>query len=229
MMHVPRMPVVDRDKWLVDLVKDKSVLHVGCTDHPITVEKIANGRILHAQLLKSAKQVTGLDYDNEGIDRLRELFPGQRFVSHNAEELPACEALKLDRFQMVVAADVVEHLSNFGRFLEGVKPLLEDGGALVMTTPSAFSIKRMVPMMLMGVERVHPDHTAYYSLATLKRLLSRHGFEIDRAAMFQWKNPTWKNRVVNAAFSPFVALSGGRLSDEIAVIARKSSSIEATI
>lgn len=23
MMHVPRMQVVDRDKWLVDLVKDK--------------------------------------------------------------------------------------------------------------------------------------------------------------------------------------------------------------
>lgn len=223
MMHVPRMPVVDRDKWLAGLVKEKAVLHVGCTDHPITTEKIQNGRHLHGQLLKAARQVTGLDYDQKGIDHLRQLFPGERFVCHNAEELPMCEALRDERFEMVVAADVVEHLSNFGRFLEGVKSVLATDGTLVMTTPSAFSIKRMVPMALMGVERVHPDHTAYYSLATLRRLLDRHGFKIENAAMFQWKNPTWKNRLVNAAFAPIVSLSGGRLSDEIAVTARRVS------
>lgn len=221
MMHVPRMRVVDRDKWLVDLVKDKAVLHVGCTDHPITADKIANGRILHGQLLQSANQVVGLDYDNEGISRLRELFPAHEFIMHNAEELPSCDALQSRTFQMVVAADVVEHLSNFGNFLEGVKSLLKADGKLVLTTPSAFSIKRMVPMALLGVERVHPDHTAYYSLATLKRILSRYGFEIETSVMFQWKNPTWKNRLANALFSPFVALSGGRLSDEIAIIARR--------
>lgn len=221
MMHVPRMPVVDRDKWLVDLVKNKSILHVGCTDHPITAEKIATGRILHGQLMQSAKQVVGLDYDTEGVTRLRELYPSHEFVLHNAEQLPGCEALRDRTFDMVVAADVVEHLSNFGMFLDGVKSLLTKDGRLVLTTPSAFSIKRMAPMAVLGVERVHPDHTAYYSLATLKRILSRYGFEIESGAMFQWKNPTWKNRLVNAVFSPFVALSGGRLSDEIAVVARR--------
>lgn len=220
MMHIPRMPVINRDQWLVNLVKNKSVLHVGCTDHPITAEKIANGRILHGQLLQSASAVVGLDYDNEGISRLRGLFPSNEFIMHNAEELPSCNALHDRNFQLIVAADVVEHLSNFGKFLDGVKSLLSENGKLVLTTPSAFSIKRMVPMVLMGVERVHPDHTAYYSLATLKRILSRYGFEIEEGAMFQWQNPTWKNRLVNAAFAPFVALSGGRLSDEIAVIAR---------
>lgn len=221
-MHVPRMQVVDRDKWLIDLVKGKSILHVGCTDHPITAEKVANGRILHGQLLKSADKVVGLDYDKEGISRLNELFPGHEFIMHNAEEIPACSALKDRKFQMVVAADVVEHLSNFGMFLDGIKSLLEPQGKLILTTPSAFSIKRMVPMMLMGTERVHPDHTAYYSLATLKRILTRYGFEIENSVMFQWKNPTWKNRLVNLSFMPFVALSGGRLSDEIAVIAQRT-------
>ena len=213
--------MVNRDKWLVDLVKDKSILHVGCTDNPITIEKIANGHLLHGQLLRSASHVVGLDYDSDGVTHLRELFPGHEFIMHNAEELPNCDSLMKREFQMVVAADVVEHLSNFGRFLEGIKPLLKSDGKLVLTTPSAFSIKRMVPMILMGIERVHPDHTAYYSLATLKHILSRYGFEIESSVMFQWKNPTWKNRIVNAMFSPFVSLSGGRLSDEIAVVARR--------
>lgn len=221
MMRVPRMQVVDRDKWLIDLVKNKLILHVGCTDHPITAAKIANGKILHGQLLQSADQVVGLDYDSEGVSRLRELYPEHEFIVHNAEQLPDCDALKDRKFQMVVAADVVEHLSNFGMFLDGAKSLLANDGRLVLTTPSAFSIKRMAPMAVLGIERVHPDHTAYYSLATLKRILSRYGFEIESGVMFQWKNPTWKNRLVNAIFSPFVALSGGRLSDEIAVIARR--------
>lgn len=221
MIKVPRMQVVSRDKWLVELVRDKSILHVGCTDHPITAAKIANGQILHGQLLQSAKQVVGLDYDVEGVSRLRELFPKHEFIIQNAEELPTCTSLQNRKFQMVVAADVVEHLSNFGMFLEGVKLLLETDGKLVLTTPSAFSIKRMVPMAIFGVERVHPDHTAYYSLATLNCILSRYGFEIETSVMFQWQNPTWKNWLVNVFFSPFVAISGGRLSDEIAVIARR--------
>ena len=100
MMYVPRMPVVDRDNWLLDVVKDKSVLHIGCTDHPITAQKIASGHILHGRLLQKAKYIVGLDYDSEGISCLKELFSTHEFILHNAEELGACDSLKNRKFEI---------------------------------------------------------------------------------------------------------------------------------
>jgi 2-polyprenyl-3-methyl-5-hydroxy-6-metoxy-1,4-benzoquinol methylase len=41
------------------------------------------------------------------------------------------------RFGAIVAGDVIEHLSNPGRFLENCRRHLEEGGVLLLTTPNA--------------------------------------------------------------------------------------------
>ncbi|MBD2141679.1 hypothetical protein H6F39_09970 [Anabaena sp. FACHB-1250] len=69
-----------------------------------------------------------------------------------------------------------------------------------------------------GYEYVHPDHSAYYSVATLSCLLSRYGLNAKEIYMFQWHNPTIKNRLVNTFLWPILYLSGGRLCDEIALV-----------
>ena len=219
MRRIPRTEIVDRDEWLVNYVRGKNVLHVGCTDHPITASRIAEGRMLHGKLESSAKSVVGLDYDREGIESLRALMPDHEFVCHNAEQLADCEELRGRQFDVVLAADVVEHLSNVGLFLGGVSKLLTPDGALVITTPNAFSIKRMAAMVLLRREQVHPDHTAYFSQVTLQRALDRQDFDQMDWFMFQWCNPTPRNAFANAAVMPVVRATGGRLCDELVVVA----------
>ena len=217
MRKIPRVKMIRRDDWLVKACQEKRVLHIGCTDSPITTDKIDNQELLHFKLAAVAKEIIGLDIDREGIEILSKLMPNYTFVVHSAENLDSCPEIAKQRFDVIVAADVIEHMSNIGLFLEGVTNLLEPQGKLLIATPQSFSIKRMIPMLFMGYEYVHYDHIAYFSVATLSRLLSRYRLTIQKVYMFQWYNPTLKNWYANTLLLPILWLFGGRLCDEVAL------------
>jgi 2-polyprenyl-3-methyl-5-hydroxy-6-metoxy-1,4-benzoquinol methylase len=220
MKKIPRLKMIRRDDWLIDACRSKRVLHVGCTDLPITSDKIANNQLLHAKLADVSEEIIGVDVDREGIETLSKLMPDETFLLHSAEDLPSCKALCDRDFDVIVAADVIEHLSNIGLFLEGVRKLLQPGGRLLISTPQSFSIKRMLPMLFWSYEYVHPDHIAYFSFSTLFRLLSRYDLEIEQVYTFQWHNPTLKNWLANSILQPVLWMSGGRLCDEIALVVK---------
>jgi 2-polyprenyl-3-methyl-5-hydroxy-6-metoxy-1,4-benzoquinol methylase len=131
--------------------------------------------------------------------------------------LETSEALKGQHFDIFLAADVVEHLSNVGLFLSGVRSMMGAEDRLLITTPSAYSMKRMLSMALGRREHVHSDHTAYFSISTLTQILGRYDFQIEEAFGFQWKNPTAQNRGANALLAPIVWASGGMTCDELAL------------
>lgn len=217
MRKISKSKIIKRDEWLVEACRGKKVLHIGCTDHPITEDKILNNQLLHMKLGEVATEIIGLDTDKEGIKTLSKLMPNQTFIVHSAEEIDSCQELQGKFFDVIVAADVIEHLSNIGLFLAGVKSLLQPNGSLLISTPQSFSIKRMIPMFFLGYEYVHPDHIAYFSVATLSCLLSRYDMKLKQTYMFQWYNPTLKNWLANTFLLPILWLSGGRLCDEVAL------------
>jgi len=221
-MKSRRLPLIEKDPWILDRVGRSRVLHVGCTDWPLTGERVRNGRLLHAKLCETCEVCVGVDLDAEGISQLRQLMPGREFHVINAEQLATSPELAETRWDFIVAGDVVEHMNNPGLFFESARKLLKDDGTLIVTVPSAFSVKRFFWLMFTGHEQVHPDHTAYFSEATLARVGERNGFKIEKIHGFQWVNPTFKNRVANLLSLPFLWLSRGRLADELAVEYRKS-------
>ncbi len=220
MKKIPRLKMIRRDDWLIKACQGKRVLHIGCTDYPITNSKVLNKKLLHVKLGEVASEIIGVDIDKDGIDTLSALMPDKTFLVHSAEELESCEVLQGQKFDVIVAADVIEHLSNIGQFLAGVRQFLQPDGYLLISTPQSFSIKRIIPMIFAGYEYVHPDHIGYFSVATLSRILSRYDLTIEETYMFQWHNPTLKNQLANTLLMPILWLSGGRLCDEIALLVK---------
>jgi 2-polyprenyl-3-methyl-5-hydroxy-6-metoxy-1,4-benzoquinol methylase len=220
MRKIPDLEIINRDDFLIESCRGKSVLHIGCTDYPITASKIEQGKLLHQKLSQVASHIVGLDIDKAGIEALSKAMPGKDFIVHSAEKIGECEALKEKDFDIIIAADVIEHLSNIGLFLEGIRGLLRTQARLLITAPQAFSVKRILPLAFMQYERVHPDHIAYFSIATLSQLLSRFDLEIEKSFAFNWYNPTLKNRFANSLVLPFVLLSRGRLCDELAIVVK---------
>lgn len=221
-MKIPKLRQIKRDPWLVSLVAGKSILHVGCTDHPITRERVNEGRLLHQRLRDTAESIVGVDIDAEGIGRLGELMPELEFHAFDAERLDECPALRGRQFDIVLCPDVLEHVSNDGLFLNAMRPFIREGGTLVITTPAAFSLKRFGAHLL-GSEHVHPDHTAYYSVSTLSQLFGRTGYRPVEWLGFQWINATGINRLANALSAPFLFCFGGRCCDELAVVCEKTA------
>lgn len=222
-MKTRALPLIEKNPWIAQRVRGASVLHVGCTDWPLTGERVERGELLHSQLCKVTSRCVGVDLDAEGIAKLRELMPDHEFHVENAENLSSSPELAGSQWDFIVAGDVVEHMNNPGLFFQSAAKLLKPDGTLIVTVPSAFSAKRFFWLLFTGSEQVHPDHTGYFSESTLIRIGERNGFHVSAIHGFQWINPTLKNKVSNLMSLPFLWLSRGRCADEVAVEYRKSA------
>jgi SAM-dependent methyltransferase len=137
--------------------------------------------LLHAELAKVAKDLYGFDYDQEGID----VLASRGFDHLYRADLEKLGDVDLDEtFDVIIAGEMIEHLNNPGLFLNGIKRFMGPDTQLVVTTINAYGGMRFLVYGLRGnggaLEPVHPDHIAYYSYSTLKLLLDRHGFAVDR-------------------------------------------------
>jgi len=156
----------DRNEYLRQKVKGKTVLHVGCSDFPITKQRIKEKTLLHLMLQSTAKKVVGIDLSEEGIGVLKENGIDNVFAM-DAENIDLS-----DKFDVILAGDVLEHLNNPGLFLEKASSLLNPGGEVIIGVPSALTFNNLRTWLL-GRELVHVDHTFYFSPKTLSGLCAR--------------------------------------------------------
>ncbi len=170
----------DRAAWLAQLCERAAgpVAHLGCADSPYTRELIAAGMLLHERLVKVA-DVTGFDVDEQALQLLAERMPGARFVV--ADVTGNVPAEHKNRYALVIAGEVLEHVPDADSFLRGCATLLAPGGRLCVTVPNACCPKIGL-RSLAGRESVHPDHRVYYGPRTLQRTLDGAGFETEQMA-----------------------------------------------
>jgi predicted TPR repeat methyltransferase len=179
-----RPKIQQRVDYILDACRNKKVLHVGCADVPLTQKRLDDGTLLHGMIEKVAAVQCGIDLSSEGVGILRERGYRNLAVA-DVEELARRNPFGDVNFDVIVAGEILEHLSNPGSFLEGLKPLLRDPASrLILTTVNAYCAYRFVNSLLTGRERVHPDHVCYFSRSTLVRLLTRHGFEVEGFAFY---------------------------------------------
>lgn len=191
----------------VDLIKQlcagKRVLHLGCTNYPYTQDAIDAGVLLHFDLERIAAEVCGIDADRAGIDILN-AQGSKNLIQCDLESLNGCAVGA--PFDVILAGEVIEHLNNPGLFLNGLKRFMREDTELVVTTVNAYCAMRFFHYGARGkggrAEPTHPDHVAHYSYSTLKRLLERHGFDVEHFYFYDLGNEhrrfvPWYLKVVN--------------------------------
>ena len=175
-----RLEIVQRLDYIKSASTGKRVLHLGCTNWPYTLEAIDAGTLLHKDLADVSRELYGFDYDQEGID----VLAAKGYDNLYQADVESLEEVALDmQFDVIIAGEMIEHLNNPGRFLNGIKKFMNRETRLVITTINAYSGMRFFIYGLRGrggeLEPVHPDHVSYYSYSTLKLILERHGFTIE--------------------------------------------------
>lgn len=167
----------DRDAYLVELARGQRLLHVGCTDTPLTQQKLATGDLLHSKLLHVADEIVGLDIDGDALVVVeREL--GGRYARVDATDVDAMTSV-VDALRptLILAADVIEHVPDVGRFVSalGAGARRQDPPARVaVSTPNGLSIRTPI-LAMAGNELIHPDHRVVYTPTSLARTLDDAG------------------------------------------------------
>lgn len=181
---LPKTDAVIRIDAIVETCRGKRVLNIGMGgwvddagkgDLVLTQDALKDS--VHYRLSQVAAELTGTDILQDSCDKMGRLVPGE-YV--RADLTSADFPKRFDtRFDVVVFAEVLEHLDDFRTALANIRRVLAPGGQMILTTANAYSADRMVKMML-NYEAVHEEHTAYFSYLTIRRLLEMNGWAIER-------------------------------------------------
>lgn len=220
-----KIELVQRVELIKKISAGKKVLHLGCTNFPYTQDSIDSDMLLHFDLGKTAKELYGFDFDQEGIDILEKHGTKNLFRA----DLEKLEDVALDEtFDVIIAGEMIEHLNNPGLFLQGIQRFMNAETSLVITTVNAYSAFRFLIYGLRGKggenEPVHPDHVYYFSYKTLSLIVNRANLTVkefyfyDIGTEHRQFNPWYYNLIndVSVKFSP-------QLSDGVIAVCKLRS------
>ncbi|HEY0048718.1 MAG TPA: methyltransferase domain-containing protein, partial [Pyrinomonadaceae bacterium] len=126
-----KLGLVQRVEFIKQACRGKKVLHLGCTDYPFTEKMIEFNQLLHFELAKIAGELYGFDFDQKGIDILAASGTKNLYRA----DLEKLEEVDLnEKFDVIIAGEMIEHLSNPGLFLRGIKRFMHRETILLITT-----------------------------------------------------------------------------------------------
>lgn len=176
---------VNREDYLIDITKNKDVLHFGFLDTPFTKEKIESGNLLHLKIKNNAKFIYGVDIDKESLNIYQNLTHDYNNIIFDIQKNDLYPDILLNRFDIILFPEILEHLLYPTQALQNLKNLciLNNNAKVLITVPNAFSMYGFYAAMN-GIEIVHPNHYFYFSPITLKKLLNDTGFTNIRLLLY---------------------------------------------
>ncbi len=178
----------ERFEKIERLVRGKRVLDCGAAMGIYPTVETDRSILLHDKISRAASYVLGIDSYLPSVTQLRS--EGYNVVFGDVEQLQLSE-----KFDIVVAGELIEHLSNPGKFLEAALNLMEPQGKLILTTPNVYGITEII-RNLFGEGWTPDSHVACYSERTLTNLLCSNGYAVKEV-----------NYCVRASRSRFVAIA----------------------
>ncbi len=176
--QVPIHDYVSRDEFLTTFCRGKRILHLGCvgfTDCELADKIRLAGQSLH-QRLSDVGTCVGVDLDAASIGQLQERGVFSNVLVGDVEKLEQLPA-ELEHFNVVVAGDIIEHVSNPGKMLDGIRRWLDPNGYLVLSTPNSMGLPGFLRYAGGGFHE-GLQHVLSFNAITLAQLLERHGYRL---------------------------------------------------
>jgi 2-polyprenyl-3-methyl-5-hydroxy-6-metoxy-1,4-benzoquinol methylase len=173
----------------------------------------------HAMLLARAKDVWGIDleYDDSEVSDTRKY------------QKASAENFAFDRtFDVIFAADVIEHLSNPGLFLRSCAQNLKKSGRLIITTPNCYNLFSMASKMTHTEPIENKDHTCYFNHRLLWQLLKKNGWKVVEAGYVYATDvkyrENYKKKFLNLVYR-LLSLFTPKFIETIVVVAQKAEEV----
>jgi predicted TPR repeat methyltransferase len=122
-----------------------------------------------------------------------------------------------DPFDVIVAGDILEHLSRPEVALSSIRPLLAPGGRILVSVPNVANISVRLALLAGRFEMtdrgiLDRTHLRFFTRQTARELLTSAGFAIER----EWATPIPAELAVQALSRPPLLRPGRALSSALA-------------
>lgn len=163
---------VAKDEFICDHCNGKKVLDLGCARHSAQYS-LNDPEWLHLKIRNVAAAVLGVDYLPADVAKLA--AEGYNIIYGDVTKPLSINEL----FDVIVAGDLIEHLTNFDGFFQNVLRLLKDDGILIISTPNPFYADLFMYCAYKKNVSVNPEHTCWIDPITLNQLIGRYGLDIE--------------------------------------------------
>lgn len=158
-----------------NLCKSKTVLHLGYIQHdPLYKELHKKKQWLHFELSQITNELVGIDYLKSAVIEVKEEFGFEGYFV----DVQNLDELNLDKkFDVILCGELIEHLTNPGIMLEGIKRFMHKDSILILTTPNCFAKEyRKLFKKEPEINWVNSEHVAWFSFFTLSNMLKAYGY-----------------------------------------------------
>ena len=173
---------VDKTEFLQEKCRNKRVLDLGCIRHDAD-SALNDPNWMHKKIKDVASEIVGVDYLPDEIRKLKQR--GYDIVFGDVTkplDLPG-------KFDVIVAGDLIEHLTNFEGFFDNCKKSLKPGGILIISTANPFYSGEFHYLAFKKNFLVNPEHTCWIDPICLAQLCERFGLSIDE---IHYVKNSWK-------------------------------------
>jgi len=161
-------------------VEGRNVLHLGAVGETLAspAERAAAApHSVHAFLTSVSTACIGVDINKEAVDAIVEAGIFDNIIAADATTLDRGD-IDFPTIDVIVASDVIEHLTNPGELLRAAGRLADQTTQLVVTTPNAASLPQFV-RYVSGRVIEGDDHKVSFNVYSLGNLLRVCGWEPD--------------------------------------------------
>lgn len=152
-----------RPDVIFDIVENKKVLHLGCTDHLSIIKyKLERGIYLHRQLSYVTNKCLGIDINREAADFLKSEGINNIIISDITK--PGIKPICQENWDFLLMAEVLEHIGDPVSFLKEIKNNYKDYiHGVIITVPNVFGLIHLSPALNTGTESINSDHRYWFT------------------------------------------------------------------
>ncbi|BAY07260.1 class I SAM-dependent methyltransferase [Calothrix sp. NIES-2098] len=186
----PLMEMISTSAGMIKNQQKLRILDIGC----------GNGSLSNF-IAQNGYEVVGIEESESGFEFASRSFPNCRFILGSIYDLPYAELG--EKFDIVIAAEVIEHLFSPRELLRNAQKCLKPKGHLILTTPYHGYFKNLV-LAVSGKTDKHFNplwdcgHIKFFSQATMTALLEAENYtniKFDFAGRFPW---IWKSMLCSS-------------------------------
>ena len=158
-------------EFFLPYIVGKDVLDIGCAGGD--VNRFDNDDWMHRHIKSFSQSCIGIDHNERVVDEANAL--GYIIIKGDAQDFHFDK-----KFDVVCAFDIIEHLQDLKGFFISVKKVLKNNGKLLISVPNPWFFMRFVKCFTKGDGGVIPDHVYWFCTGTIRELLQRYGFEVEK-------------------------------------------------
>ncbi len=162
-------------------------------------------------MLEAGADVRSVDVSERALEAARERIPvGDYKCVVPRQELP----YEREEFDCIVAMEVIEHVQDTRGMFREFARVLKPGGKLLLSCPFHGFVKNLLVGVLCFEEHFAPEHAhiRFYTVASLRGILSRYGFRVDKLCHLGWFWPVYRTMYAEARKTNMNSDLGGQLA-----------------